>query len=209
MASLIEKSITTPEYYPLSLNALVNACNQKSNRDPVVNFTEDIVLRALYGLRDKKLIWECTTSGSRVAKYQHRFQEVFELSNAELAILTVLMLRGAQTPGEIKARAGRLHEFSALGEVTSTLEVLQTKAEPLVVQLPLRPGHKEVRFAHVLTGEVPSDVTYDHPGKPVNPGQPIYDETERIDKLEAIVDQLQHDLDELKERVTTFIKQFD
>src|SRR5216684_2068733 len=138
LGSLIEKDITTPEYYPLSLNALVNACNQKSNRDPVMQLDEDAVRGA----------------GSRVTKYEQRLQEVFNFTRPEIAVLSVLLLRGPQTPGELRGRAERLHRFEALEDVQSALLKLMQREPPLAKILPRQPGTKESRYAHLLAGDV-------------------------------------------------------
>lgn len=148
LGSLLEKEITTPEYYPLSLNALVNACNQKSNRDPVVEFDSETVGQALEALRDKGLLLAITGAGSRVPKYGHRISEKLNLGRRELAILCELMLRGPQTLGELRTRSERMHRFDDLAEVEAVLDRLPE----LVVKLPRRPGEKEVRYAHLLSG---------------------------------------------------------
>ena len=149
LGSLLEKEITTPEYYPLSLNALLNACNQKSNRDPVVHFDEETLDRALYTLREKGLLVSITGAGSRVPKYGHRISEKLNLGRRELALLGELMLRGPQTPGELRSRAERMHAFADLAEVESVLEHMSH----LVTRLPRRLGEKEARYAHLLSGE--------------------------------------------------------
>ncbi len=154
LGSLVEKSLTTPEYYPMSPNAIVNACNQKSSREPVVSYDETTVIRTLFGLRDKGLAWERSEAGSRVTKYAHRFENISTFSPAEVAALCLLMLRGPQTPGEIKSRSGRLHEFASPAEVESTLNGLMTRTEgAFVKKLPRQPGHKEARYAQLLSGE--------------------------------------------------------
>src|SRR6202034_2665889 len=150
LGSLLEKEITTPEYYPLSLNALLNACNQKSNRDPVVHFDEDTVERALYTLRDKGLTVNITGAGSRVPKFGHRLSEKLNLGRRELAVLCELMVRGPQTLGELRTRAERMHPFDDLAEVESVLD----RMPELVTKLPRRPGEKEARYAHLLSGPV-------------------------------------------------------
>jgi uncharacterized protein YceH (UPF0502 family) len=156
LGSLIEKDITTPDYYPLTLNALTNACNQSSNRDPVVSFLEQDVVRGLDSLREKKLAFMFQGADSRVPKYGHRFPETFGLARPEVAIMCVLMLRGPQTVGEIRGRTGRMHEFASLEEAAATLGSLVARApEPLAVKLPRRAGFKEQRYAHLLSGEVP------------------------------------------------------
>src|SRR5215471_4952271 len=155
LGSLIEKQITTPEYYPLSLNALTNACNQKSNRDPVVSFDEHTVLQATDGLREKKLGWVIKKADSRVLKYGHIFPEAFHLSPPEVAVLCVLMLRGPCTPGEIRAASGRLFNFEGLPEVEAALQALMENEQgALAAKLPRQPGRKESRYAHLLAGEV-------------------------------------------------------
>lgn len=154
LGSLIEKEITTPEYYPLTLNALVNACNQKSNRDPVLNFDEEIVAEAIDRLRDKRLIGVLTGGSNRVPKYNQRLSERLNLGRRETALLCELMVRGPQTPGELHGRASRMHRFSDIDEVDSCLRGLaEFDGGPLVVQLPRQPGRKESRFAHLLSGE--------------------------------------------------------
>src|ERR1700756_2432887 len=153
LGSLVEKDITTPDYYPLSINALVNACNQKSNRDPVMTLGEDSVRQALHSLNEKGLAGNASTAGgSRVPKYEHRMQEAFNLTRPETAVLCVLLLRGLQTPGELRGRAERMHRFEDLTDVQSTLQRLMTREEPLVKILPRQPGTKEARYAHLLSG---------------------------------------------------------
>jgi uncharacterized protein len=148
LGSLLEKEVTTPEYYPLSLNALVNACNQKSNRDPAVNYDADAVEQALHSLRNKGLLLAITGAGSRVPKYGHRISETLNLGRRELAILCELMVRGPQTLGELRTHCERMHAFDDLAEVEAVIERLPE----LMVKLPRRPGEKEVRYAHLLCG---------------------------------------------------------
>jgi uncharacterized protein YceH (UPF0502 family) len=153
LGALVEKEAATPEYYPLSLNALVNACNQKSNRYPVVNYTDEDVSDAILRLRAKGLA-VTITGGSRVTKYGQRISETLNLGRRELAVLAVLLLRGPQTLGEIKDRSERLYQFADLDETASTLDRLAAwPAMPLTVKLPRQPGQKEARFAHLLSGE--------------------------------------------------------
>ena len=148
LGSLVEKEITTPDYYPLSLNALVNACNQKSNRDPMMSLNDDAVRQALNSLNEKGLAGNASSAGdSRVAKYEHRMQEAFNFTRRETAIMCVLMLRGPQTPGELRGRSERMHRFEDLTDVQSTLQKLMTREEPLVKVLPRQPGTKESRYA--------------------------------------------------------------
>ncbi len=153
LGALIEKEITTPEYYPLSLNALMNACNQKSNRDPLMHLDKDAVRQALRGLNEQ-LLARSAASDSRVAKFEHRIGEVFNFDRKETAILCELLLRGPQTPGELRSRAERMHPFEDLSEVQTTLQRLMRREPPLVKLLPRQPGMKEARYAHLLSGDV-------------------------------------------------------
>ena len=156
VGALVEKQVTTPEYYPLTLNALVNACNQISNRDPVVSYDEQTVARAIDTLRDKGLAREVRTADGRVPKYRHVLDEAIKLSKAEMAVMCVLMLRGPQTVGELRSRTERLYSFSGLQFVEATLEDLAASEgrRPLVMKLPRASGQKEARYAHLLGGEV-------------------------------------------------------
>ena len=207
LGSLIEKEITTPEYYPLTLNALVNACNQISNRDPVVSFDDKTVARALEDLRGKKLVWMVTGVG-RVPKYEHRFAEALKLAEQELAVLCVLMLRGPQTVGEIRGRTGRLYEFKELEEVELTLQALMTSEPSLVVKLPRQPGTKESRYAHLLSGEVQIEEREVAPR--IEPAViEVRQENEKIAKLEEELAQVRIDLSELKQQFVDFKKQFE
>jgi uncharacterized protein YceH (UPF0502 family) len=157
LGSLVEKEITTPEYYPLSLNALANACNQKNNREPVTNLDEDQIRQALHQLEDDGLAGAARGADSRVAKYEHRVQEVFNFTRGEIAVVCVLLLRGPQTPGELRGRTERMHRFEELSDVQSTLQRLMQREPPLVKVLPRQPGTKEARYAHLLSGE-PAEV---------------------------------------------------
>jgi uncharacterized protein YceH (UPF0502 family) len=207
LGSLIEKEITTPEYYPLTLNALVNACNQISNRDPVVSFDERTVARALESLREKKLTWMVTGIG-RVPKYEHRFSETLKLAEQELAVLCVLMLRGPQTVGEIRGRTGRLYEFKELEEVELTLQALMTAESPLAVKLPRQPGTKESRYAHLLAGEV--QIEEREVAARLDPATlEVRQENERIAKLEEELAQVRGELSALKQEFIDFKKQFE
>jgi uncharacterized protein YceH (UPF0502 family) len=154
LGSLIEKDITTPDYYPLSLNALVNACNQKNNRDPVMMLDEDSVRAALDSLQAQRLAGPASGADSRVTKYEHRLQEVFNFDRREIAILCVLLLRGAQTPGELRGRAERMYRFEELEDVHATLDRLSQHQPPLVAVLPRQPGTKESRYMHLLSGNL-------------------------------------------------------
>ncbi len=154
LGSLVEKEITTPEYYPLSLNALANACNQKNNREPVTNLDEDQIRQALHGLEDDGLAGPARGAESRVSKYEHRMQEVFNFTRGEIAVVCVLLLRGPQTPGELRGRTERMHRFEELSDVQATLQRLMQRDPPLVKVLPRQPGTKEARYAHLLAGDV-------------------------------------------------------
>jgi uncharacterized protein YceH (UPF0502 family) len=153
LGSLVEKEITTPEYYPLSLNALANACNQKNNREPVMNLDEDQIRQALHQLEDDGMAGAARGADSRVAKYEHRLQEVFNFTRGEIAVVCVLLLRGPQTPGELRGRTERMHRFEELSDVQSTLQRLMQREPPLIKVLPRQPGTKEVRYAHLFSGE--------------------------------------------------------
>ena len=198
LGSLIEKQVTTPEYYPLTLNALTLACNQKNNRNPVTSYSESQVGDAIETLREKNLAYVFYGSTSRVPKYKHVMPEVMHLSHAEVALMCVLMLRGAQTLGELRGNGSRLHEFSSLEEVEETLNALITREpEPLVVRLPRQPGQKEGRFAHLLSGEIDVEAIV---------------ETERPSRragLEERVDALTAEVEKLKEQFEEFRKQFE
>jgi len=197
LGSLLEKEITTPEYYPLSLNALINACNQKSNREPTVNFDQETVEHALQTLRDKGLLLTITGAGSRVPKYGHRISEKLNLGRRELAILCELMLRGPQTLGELRTRADRMHSFDDLTQVESVIEHLPE----LITKLPRRPGEKEARYAHLLSG---APAISENEAEVVQPMR-----TDRIANLEAEVAELRSDLESLKEQFAGFRKQFE
>src|SRR5580700_10205409 len=153
LGSLVEKDITTPDYYPLSLNALVNACNQKNNRDPVMTLEEDAVSDALATLEEKRLAGPASGADSRVTKYEHRLQEVFNFDRREIALLCVLLLRGPQTPGELRGRTERMYHFEALDDVISTLDRPAQREPPLARVLPRQPGTKESRYMHLFAGE--------------------------------------------------------
>jgi len=198
LGCLLEKEVTTPEYYPLSLNALVNACNQKSNRDPVVHFDEENVEGILYSLREKGLSLNITGAGSRVPKYGHRLAEKLNLGRRELALLCELMLRGPQTLGELRTRADRMHHFDDTSEVETVLE----RMPELVTRLPRRPGEKEARYAQLLSGtpEVPAAAPEESASVP---------RTDRIAELEAEVARLRHEIDDLKQQFAGFQKQFE
>lgn len=194
----MEKQVTTPEYYPLTLNALTLACNQKNNRHPVTSYTENEVAQALEGLREKNLAYVFYGSTSRVPKYKHVVPEVLHLNAAETALICVLMLRGPQTPGELRGNASRLYEFAGLDEVEQTLTALISREpEPLVARLPRQAGQKEVRFAHLLAGEIRVEA-FPEVERPV-PRQSL---EQKVDALVAEVEKLRLQFEEFK-------KQFD
>ena len=203
---LVEKEITTPDYYPLSLNALINACNQKSNRDPVMTLNEDAVRQAVQSLNEKGLAGTASSAGdSRVPKYEHRMQEAFNFTRRETAIMCVLMLRGPQTPGELRGRSERMHPFEDLTDVQSTLQKLMTREEPLVKVLPRQPGTKEARYAHLLCGQ---KAEWDAP-PPVEQRVEAAADNERLARLEEEVAALRREMSDLREEVASFRKQFE
>ena len=208
LGALIEKQITTPDYYPLSLNALTNACNQLTNRDPVVSFDESVVVKAIDGLRDKRLATLFHGAESRVAKYRHAIGDVILLTPAELALLCVLLLRGPQTIGELRTRAERLFTFDNLGEVEAALNDLSTRQPPLVTKLPRQPGTKESRYAHLLGGPVeagkPAEATV-----PSAPPPAAEAASDRVTKLEQEVQALRRELTEVQQQFAEFRKQFE
>ena len=208
LGALVEKQITTPEYYPLTLNALTNACNQKSNRDPVVSFNEPAVTQAIETLREKNLVYVFYGSTSRVPKYKHMMPEVLHLNEREVALLCVLMLRGPQTTGELKERASRLADFTALSEVEETLSSLNAKDEPLVVKLPRQPGQKEARYAHLLAGDVFADYVVEEMSLE-NRSADKRAGAGRLRQLEYEVEALRTEITELRRQLEDFIKQFD
>ena len=209
LGSLIEKEITTPDYYPLTLNALTNACNQSSNRDPVLALDEQTVVRGLDALRERRLAFLFDGAESRVPKYGHRFTATFALGRAETAVLCVLMLRGPQTVGEIRGRTGRMHEFTSREEAEATLQALAARAPAaLVVKLPRQPGFKEQRYAHLLAGDValaPAEIA----PKLEPAALAVRLENERVAQLEADVAALRADMADLRAQFAGFRKQFE
>lgn len=207
LGSLIEKQVTTPEYYPLTLNALTLACNQKNNRNPVTAYTENQVSEALESLREKNLAYVFYGSTSRVPKYKHVMPEVMHVNHAEMALLCALMLRGAQTLGELRGNASRLHDFSSLEEVEKTLNELMTRdADPLVVRLPRQPGQKDARFTHLLSGEIDVEALAAESERPLTPRRAAPDQLERLEQKVAA---LTVEIEQLKEQFDQFRKQFD
>lgn len=204
VGALVEKQLTTPEYYPLTLNALVAACNQKTNREPVVSYSDETVQKALDDLRERNLVYVFYGSTSRVPKYKHMLPQVYELESSETAVMCVLMLRGAQTLGELRERTGRLYEFSGIGEVNETLDRLEKRDEPLVVRLERQAGQKEARFAHLLSGE-PSAVFYAPKASSTNSSAG----NERIEKLEQEIENLRGEFNDFRQMFEEFKKQFE
>lgn len=206
LGSLVEKQLTTPEYYPLTLNALVNACNQKSNRDPVVSYDETTVTKCLEILRDRNLVYVFYGSTSRVPKYKHMLPSVYELEPPETAVMDIMMLRGPQTLGELRTRTERLYNFSGLGEIQETLDGLIRRDEPLVVRLPVQPGQKEARFAHLLSGEIDVEaLVVAHTARATRGNA----DSERVEKLEEEVSNLRSEIEVLKQTFEEFRKQFE
>ena len=202
LGALIEKEITTPEYYPLSLNALINACNQRSNREPVLDLDEEAVRQALHGLEDDGLAGRARSADGRVTKYEHWLGEAFNFSRAETALVCVLLLRGPQTPGELRGRTERMHRFEEISDVLAGLQKLMEREPPLAVVLPRQPGTKESRYAHLLSGpvEAAAAVQPAAPASTPNYSGDSSDQDGRIAQLEATVAQLRSDLEELKKR---------
>jgi uncharacterized protein len=200
LGALLEKETTTPEYYPLSLNALVNACNQRSNREPVMNLDEEGVRQALHGLEDKQLAGPARSAEGRVTKYEHRLGEAFNFSRAEQALVCVLLLRGPQTPGELRGRSERIHQFAEIADVLSNLERLMRREPPLAAVLPRQPGTKESRYAHLLSGPVETQVAVADPASTQD--APLREE--RIAQLEATVEELRREIATLRRKIEAF-----
>jgi uncharacterized protein len=203
LGSLVEKQLTTPEYYPLTMNALTSACNQKSNRDPVVSYDETTIMGAIDSLRDKNLVYLYYGTGSRAVKYKHMMPSVFDLDAAGVALVAVLLLRGPQTIGELRERTGRLHEFAGLNEVQEALDGLMRRDEPLIIKLERQAGQKEARYAHLLCG--PIDQSAIVPVREVSSGG----REDKIAKLESEIENLRGEFASLKETFEEFRKQFE
>jgi uncharacterized protein len=206
LGSLVEKELTTPAYYPLSLNALVNACNQKSNREPFMNLDEDAVREALHSLQQKELAGPADDMTGRVTKYEHRLQEAFNFTRHETAILCELLLRGPQTPGELRSRAERMQRFDDLGIVQSTLQRLMKREPPLAKMLARQPGTKEARYAHLLSGDVETPESESVSSAAVT-GNSV--ESERVARMEEKVADLQKEVADLQQQLAAFRKQFE
>lgn len=206
LGSLLEKDLATPEYYPLSLNAVVTACNQKHNREPVVSYDDETVEDALEALRHKRLAAVITGAGMRVPKYRHLVGEAFNLGRPELALMTVLLLRGFQTAGELRDRTERMYAFGGLDEVEAALQrLMEREPEPLVTRLARLPGTKEPRYAHLLSGE---------PSVETQPGAATLEpagvsRVDRIAALETDVGRLREEIDDLRRQFADFRRQFE
>lgn len=210
LGALIEKDITTPDYYPLSLNALVNACNQKNNRDPVMTLDETIVREGLSSLQEKRLAGPASGADSRVTKFEHRLQEVFNFDRREIAIVCVLLLRGPQTPGELRSRTDRMYHFEALEDIVSTLDRLAQRQPPLAQVLPRQPGTKESRYTHLFSGEPAIlEGRMDVAGVPSAATGTSNSLADRIRTLEAEVSRLREELSEVQQQLAAFRKQFE
>jgi len=199
LGALLEKESTTPEYYPLSLNALVNACNQRSNREPVMSLDEDDTRQALHGLEDKHLAGAARSAEGRVTKYEHWLGEAFNFSRAEAALLCVLLLRGPQTPGELRGRTERMHRFEEISDVLAGLQKLMEREPPLVAILPRQPGTKESRYAHLLSGPVEAIAAVSTAEQALTPD--ATDRDERIAQLESTVSELRQELEALRQKI--------
>lgn len=206
LGSLVEKELTTPDYYPLSLNTLINACNQKSNRDPVMNLDENSVSQALRSLDKEGLAGRADGMDNRVTKFEHRFQEAFNFDRREIAILCELLLRGPQTPGELRSRAERMYRFDDLSQVQSTLQRLAQRDPAVVKVLPRVPGTKEARYAHLLSGDVQTQTSEPAPEASVTPNA---GDGDRIARLENEIAGLQNEVSNLKQQLAEFRKQFE
>lgn len=203
LGCLIEKALSTPDYYPMTLNALTTACNQKTNRDPVVDYDTSDVAEAIDSLQRKRLVGNASSAHDRTAKYRHALAEAMHLDESQLAVLSSLMVRGPETVGELRGRTTRLHEFDSLEEVEGVLDRLAQREPPLVTQLPRRPGQKEARYAHLFSGEPDADAA------PHDPHSPRAEMEERINALEQQVEDLRARLDDYAEAFKTFRSQFE
>ena len=206
LGALVEKDITTPEYYPLSLNALVNACNQKSNREPVMQLEEGAVRDALSSLQERRMAGPASGADSRVTKYEHRLQEVFNFTRPEIAVVCVLLLRGPQTPGELRGRTERMFRFESLDDVQSALQKLAQREPSLVKVLPRQLGTKESRWAQLFGG----DVAVAEPSPAESAATPVNSaDADRIARLEEEVASLRREIGELRDQLERFRKQFE
>jgi uncharacterized protein YceH (UPF0502 family) len=210
LGSLIEKEITTPAYYPLTLNSLTAACNQKNNRDPVVTLEEEHVVRALDGLRERRLVATVTGAGIRVPKYRHTLESVTALSRPETAILCLLLLRGPQTTGELRSRSAPLFSFSSIADVETALASLEGRpGGPLVTKLPRQPGHKESRFMHLLADEPAAPPSATSEPKPEAARMRLAAADERLAEVETRLAEAEEQIRKLLTEFATFKKQFE
>jgi uncharacterized protein len=206
LGSLIEKDITTPDYYPLSLNALINACNQKNNRDPVMTLDEESVSQALASLQQRRMAGPAGSADSRVTKYEHRLQEVFNFDRREIALICVLLLRGPQTPGELRGRSERMYRFETLEDVQSALQRLMDREPPLVRVLARQPGTKESRYMHLFAGEKGLPPEPEIASEP--PRVAITSDRARISALEDELAGVKQEVAELRRQLSEFRDQF-
>jgi uncharacterized protein len=201
LGALVEKEITTPDYYPLTLNALINACNQRSNREPVMDLDEDDIRQALHGLENKGLAGRARSADGRVTKYEHWLGEAFNFNRAETALICVLLLRGPQTPGELRGRTERMHRFEEISDVLAGLQKLMERDPSLVAVLPRQPGTKEARYAHLLSGPVES-IQMPASAAPVQIiAATTPEQNDRIAQLESTVAELQREVAALREKI--------
>ncbi len=208
LGCLIEKESTTPDYYPLTLNALTNACNQKSNRDPVVSYEDTTVVRGLDSLQSNGFIEKIYKADSRVPKYRHIFDEKLKLSREKVAVMCILMLRGPQTTGEVRGRSERINRFDNLNEVEDVLNDLMSSEGPMIVKLPRQAGRKERRYMHLLSGE-PEIKELDLSAPEEVATRQVRAENERIEKLEDELSGLRKEFNELKEEFVNLKSQFE
>lgn len=209
LGSLLEKEATTPDNYPLSLNALVAACNQTTNREPILRLDEDAVIEAAVALRRRYLLRQIQPVGSRVTKFEHLLGQELKLGSRELAVLGVLMLRGPQTPGELYARTARLEPFADLADLEGVLEsLIAREPEPLVARLARRPGQKEVRYAHLLSGEPPADAPAPAEAPAAPTRRAAHVEDDRVAALERTVEALRAEVTAIRAELDAFRAQF-
>ena len=205
LGALMEKEVTTPDYYPLSLNALMNACNQRSNREPVMDLSEDDVRDALHRLQDNRLAGPARGADSRVTKYEHWLGEAFNFTRAESALLCVLLLRGAQTPGELRGRTERMHKFEEIADVLAGLQRLMEREPPLVTVLARQPGTKEARYGHLLSGELAAAPAIEEMQSGPRVVHEMTEFEERVAQLESTVTELRNEVTALKEKLGTLL----
>lgn len=200
LGALLEKEVTTPDYYPLTLNALVNACNQRSNREPVMNLDEDDVRQALHGLEEMHMAGRARSADGRVTKYEHWLGEAFNFSRAETALMCVPLLRGPQTLGELRGRTERMHTFAEITDVLAGLQKLMEREPSLVTILPRQPGARESRYAHLLSGPVESLAIATAQTSIETTENPTA-HNEKIDQLETAVLELRREMAELRQKI--------